>query len=226
MSEGYIKLHRQIKGCWIWLEDEPFDRRSAWVDILLSANHKDNKMLFDGSLILIKRGQFITSIRTLAERWQWSRTKVVHFLELLEADNMIIKKSDTKKTLITVINYGVFQDNGSTKKTVKSHSSDTEKPQKSLNNNDKECIKNENNTIGRFTPPDVNEVRAYCIERNNNVDAEAFVDFYQSKGWMVGKNKMKDWKAAVRSWEKKHPKEEKKTDSLLDYIEQLALRRQ
>jgi hypothetical protein len=81
-------------------------------------------------------------------------------------------------------------------------------------------------SIGRFTPPDLSEVRSYCIERNNNVDPEAFVDFYQSKGWMVGKNKMKDWKAAVRSWEKKHPKEEKKTDSLLDDIEQLALRRQ
>lgn len=90
----------------------------------------------------------------------------------------------------------------------------------------KDRIGKDNNNKGRFTPPDVSEVRSYCIERNNNVDPEAFVDFYQSKGWMVGKNKMKDWKAAVRSWEKKHPKEEKKTDSLLDDIEQLALRRQ
>jgi hypothetical protein len=53
-----------------------------------------------------------------------------------------------------------------------------------------------------FVPPSVEEVKDYCIERSNNVDAEAFVDFYESKGWMVGKNKMKDWKAAVRTWEK------------------------
>lgn len=52
-----------------------------------------------------------------------------------------------------------------------------------------------------FIPPTVEEVSAYCTERGNSVDAEAFVDFYASKGWMIGKNKMKDWKAAVRTWE-------------------------
>lgn len=52
-----------------------------------------------------------------------------------------------------------------------------------------------------FNPPTVEEVRAYCTERGNGVDPEAFVDFYASKGWMIGKNKMKDWKAAVRTWE-------------------------
>ena len=55
----------------------------------------------------------------------------------------------------------------------------------------------------RFKPPTIQEVKAYCIERGNNVDPERFVDFYESKGWMVGKNKMKDWKAAVRTWEQK-----------------------
>lgn len=54
----------------------------------------------------------------------------------------------------------------------------------------------------RFTPPTVEEVRAYCRERGNSVNPETFVDFYTGKGWMVGKNKMKDWKAAVRTWEK------------------------
>ena len=54
----------------------------------------------------------------------------------------------------------------------------------------------------RFTPPSVEEVKQYCNERKNSVDPESFVDFYSSKGWMVGKNKMKDWKAAVRTWEK------------------------
>lgn len=54
----------------------------------------------------------------------------------------------------------------------------------------------------RFTPPSLEEVKQYCKERNNSVDPESFVDFYSSKGWMVGKNKMKDWKAAVRTWEK------------------------
>ena len=53
-----------------------------------------------------------------------------------------------------------------------------------------------------FTPPTIDEVREYCRSRNNNVDPEQFYDFYESKGWMIGKNRMKDWKAAVRTWER------------------------
>ncbi len=54
----------------------------------------------------------------------------------------------------------------------------------------------------RFPPPTVDEVRDYCQEHGNSVDPERFVDFYASKGWLVGKTKMKDWRAAVRSWER------------------------
>ena len=54
----------------------------------------------------------------------------------------------------------------------------------------------------RFTPPSLEDVQNYCLERNNSVDPQAIIDFYESKGWMVGKNKMKDWKAAVRTWER------------------------
>lgn len=55
----------------------------------------------------------------------------------------------------------------------------------------------------RFIPPTVEEVSEYCRERGNNVDAQCFVDFYSSKGWYVGKSKMRDWKASVRTWERK-----------------------
>ena len=54
-----------------------------------------------------------------------------------------------------------------------------------------------------FIPPTVEEVKEYCSERKNKVDAERFVDYYTSNGWCVGKNKMKDWKASVRTWENK-----------------------
>lgn len=54
----------------------------------------------------------------------------------------------------------------------------------------------------KFTPPSLDEVQDYCRERMNNVDPAKFIDFYESKGWMVGKNKMKDWRAAVRTWER------------------------
>lgn len=54
----------------------------------------------------------------------------------------------------------------------------------------------------RFGKPTLSEIEQYCIERNNNVDAQHFYDYYESNGWKVGKNAMKDWKAAVRTWEK------------------------
>lgn len=70
-------------------------------------------------------------------------------------------------------------------------------------------IEKEKNNNKRFTPPTVEEVRAYCNERNNSVDPETFINFYESKGWFVGKNKMKDWRACVRTWEKNRKSENK-----------------
>lgn len=68
-----------------------------------------------------------------------------------------------------------------------------------------------NNIIQRkkrnFTVPTVNEVEIYCKERNNNIDAQSFIDFYESKGWLVGKTPMKDWKAAIRTWENNNKKQ-------------------
>ena len=72
---------------------------------------------------------------------------------------------------------------------------------------------NKNNTV-RFTPPTVEQVREYCAARGNNVDAQSFVDFYESKGWMIGKNAMKDWRAAVRTWEKNERKSAKQNAAL------------
>lgn len=62
--------------------------------------------------------------------------------------------------------------------------------------------KNSDTRSTRFTPPTVEEVSAYCAERKNGIDAQRFIDYYETRGWMLGKTKMKDWKAAVRTWER------------------------
>jgi len=70
-----------------------------------------------------------------------------------------------------------------------------------------------------FLKPTISDVLNYCLERKNKINAEAFITFYESKGWMVGKNKMKDWKACVRTWElreKKLPKSTSKIDSQIN----------
>ena len=60
----------------------------------------------------------------------------------------------------------------------------------------------DSNTKGSFVKPTIIDIKEYCKERKNNVDAETFFDFYESKDWLIGKNKMKNWKASVRTWEK------------------------
>ena len=70
-----------------------------------------------------------------------------------------------------------------------------------------------------FTIPTISEVEIYCLERKNNIEAESFINFYDSKGWMVGKNKMKDWRACIRTWEmrdKKKPMKTSKIDSQIN----------
>lgn len=68
------------------------------------------------------------------------------------------------------------------------------------NNKEKESIKEK--TASRFTPPTLDEVKAYCCERKNSVDPQRFIDYYTANGWKVGRNAMKDWKASVRTWER------------------------
>ena len=72
-----------------------------------------------------------------------------------------------------------------------------------------------NNTTYSNKKPSIEEIKQYCLQRNNGIDAEQFFDFYESKNWYVGKNKMKNWQAAIRTWEKRKTKTSK-IDAQLD----------
>lgn len=74
----------------------------------------------------------------------------------------------------------------------------------SIDKNSKDYKEKDKRESRNFVPPSLSEVEAYCQERNNGINPQHFIDFYASKGWMIGKNKMKDWKAAVRTWEQRH----------------------
>ncbi len=148
---GWISLHRSIQKHWLFEEKRKFSRFEAWIDILMMVNHTDNKIMHDGDLITVKRGQRITSLRQLGERWSWSITKVDKYLKILESDGMLDVKKDTKKTVLTVVNYDDYQDEdlkkrrrNDSEKTEKKHRSNTEKTQKKTNNNDNK-ENNENN---------------------------------------------------------------------------------
>jgi len=170
MAEGWVKIYRNIQEHWLW-NCEPFSRGQAWIDLLLMANHKENKVMINGNLITVKTGERVTSIRKLSERWKWSTCKVKHFLKQLESDKMIECLSDTSKTVIKIVNYEKYQENNTplslentglsgkvpnteqtqkkhkknTEQTPKIHRANTEQTQKNTNKNDKEYIKNGKN---------------------------------------------------------------------------------
>lgn len=124
-NQGWIKLHRQILDNEIWDDGEPFSKAHAWIDLLLTANHESRRIIFDGNLVEVKRGQKITSVRILGERWHWSAQKVLRFLKMLEALQMITRNANSRRTLITIVNYDKYQGEDENDGTLTEHSRDT-----------------------------------------------------------------------------------------------------
>lgn len=122
-SKGFIKLDRNIFDHWIFQDAEKF---RAFVDLIQLARWKDEKLLIGNDVITVPRGSYYTSELKLAERWSWSRKKTREFLKLLENEKMIIKKGTTKGTMLTVENYRLYQDEGTTKSTTKEHQRNNE----------------------------------------------------------------------------------------------------
>lgn len=135
--EGWISLYRSILDNPLW-QDKPFSKGQAWIDLLLLANHKDKKIMIGNSIVAVERGSFITSELKLMSRWGWSKTKVRAFLSILHKAQMIEKKSDSKKTIINIVNYSKYQELETTEKPLKDHkktADDTQPIKKQRNNN-------------------------------------------------------------------------------------------
>ena len=182
----------------------------------LVLDHKDKTFLLGDELIQVNRGSFVTSKEKLQNKFKWGRKKLDTFFKLLKQEQMLdtqgIGKGTHKGTQLFVLNYSKYQD----KEHTKEHSTDTERNTKgySRGTTTKECIKNVkkeeiysddksseiNSNTKRFKEPTEDEVREYFKLKGNEAEADVFYNFYASKGWMVGKNKMKEWKRAVTGW--------------------------
>lgn len=140
MHQGYISLHRQIQDNWVW-KDRPFSKGQAWIDLLLLANHEDNKVPVESKIISVKRGERLTSILWLSERWGWSRKKVSNFLNILTKQGQITQNRTSKYTLITIDNYDLYQDVEHQKNitgTSKEHHGNTNNNDNNDNNDNKD----------------------------------------------------------------------------------------
>jgi hypothetical protein len=181
--QGWIKLHRQILE-WEWYSDNNCFR--LFLHLLLKANHKEKR--FKG--LELKIGSIVTSRDLLARETGLTSQQIRTALTKLISTNEITSITSSQGTIIQIVSYEKYQ--------VPTNEITNEQPtsnQQSTTNNN---VKNEK----KFIIPTFNDVLEYCMQNNLDVDGVKFINFYESKGWMVGKNKMKDWKAAIRTWVK------------------------
>lgn len=124
-NRGWIKVYRKIEDCPIWF-DEKFDRGHAWIDLLLMANHRPKTIFFENNPMVIGTGQILTSVRKLSARWGWNKDTTLKFLRLLEDQKMILRDSNSRRTLLTIVNYELYQGHEDTEQDTQSDtSSDT-----------------------------------------------------------------------------------------------------
>lgn len=107
-SEGWISVYRSLWNHWLW-KDKPFSKGQAWIDLLMLANHADEKRLVRGSVKTFKKGTVNLSMTSLAERWGWHRSTVKKFISLLEKDKMLTTEVTTQGTTLTIENYSIYQ---------------------------------------------------------------------------------------------------------------------
>jgi hypothetical protein len=197
---GWIKIHRQILD-WEWYSDNNAFR--VFMHLILKANHKEKR--YKG--IELNCGSVITSRDILSLETGLSVQQIRTALDKLKSTNEITIETSSKGTIIQVVNYAKYQ--------LSTNESTNEQP---TNNQQVTTNKNEKKERSIFKAPSFEELNAFCVENNLILNADDFLNYYDSNGWMVGKNKMKDWKATVRRWSK--PKEQTIFDPLVEKARQ------
>ena len=201
-SDGYIKLYRRFKENVFYKNSEAVH---LWLHLLFSASFEDNIFYYKNTKIERKKGQLITGRKKLSQETGIGESTIFRLLKLFESEHQIEQQKTNKYTIITIISYDKYNGNEQQNEQQMNNKRTTNEQQMNTSKELKE-LKELKKDILRFKKPTLEEVKKYCLERGNNIDAERFIDSNEAKGWMIGKNKMKDWKAAIRTWEKNQAK--------------------
>ena len=227
-NKGFIMIDRSI------LEDdmyfsEKFTRMQAYMDLCLLAAFKSRTFYIRGNKVELQPMQVAKSVRDLADRWQWSVNKVRGFLYELEKGDYIDTQKTSVNQIITIKKYIVVNTQNDTQINTQTDTQNDTQTDTSIiknnnvNNENKEIViesvvvSNEQQTLPTptkekkrrssvFVKPTLEECIAYANEKGFNWDASRFYNYYESNGWRVGRNPMKNWKAAMSSWNTKEPK--------------------
>lgn len=207
---GFIVIDRKIKDWQFW---QNATACALWFHILVNANWKDGYY----HCVHIPRGAFATSMRHLAEELDISEKTVRKWLKRFEEEGQISLEPGKHFTVIKVLNYSAFQDismvggsqqssqQGSQQGLVEGsiEGSNEGLDNRTILTNRTTITNKPKNSRTHMKRPSIEEVQEYITMNNYAVNAEGFIDYYESNGWKVGRNPMKDWKACVRTWHKK-----------------------
>ena len=173
MNDGWISIYRKITENPLYFS-EPFTRMQAWIDMIIIANHKESFFYVRGNKVTVKRGEIGYSQQSLAVRWQWSRGKVVRFLNEMEKSGMIVQQKNSVNNIISIVKYADYQQGGTTDSATDGQQT---VQQTDINNND-------NN--------DNNDNKSKEAPKNNNSTSDK-IEVYLS---LVPEN----WRASVKTW--------------------------
>jgi hypothetical protein len=197
--QGWICIHRKLLE-WEWYSD--INTKTLFIHCLLRANHKPKK--WQG--IDVPAGSFITGRKVLSAETGLSEQQVRTSLTRLKSTSDITITSTSKYSLLTLTNWASYQDqqiNQPSKQPADQPASNQQSTSNQPASNHKQQCKqlnNETKKIGRFAKPSFDDLEKYKQEKTLNLDSQAFLNHYDSNGWKVGKNPMKDWQATARNW--------------------------
>ena len=196
---GWIKVHRKVQDHWMFKEQREFSRFEAWLDILLCANHSEQKVIIQGTVYIVKQGESLHSLETWAKRWNWSKTKVRRFFDTLTKELMIVTTNETKTTRLTICNYASYQVERNVDETQKGRRKNASETQTAPN-------KNEENEDNVNNIPTMEEFIVYGLEQMPDVNTEFLTAKYNSwvsNDWCTskdGKNRpIKNWKSTLNN---------------------------
>jgi len=195
MHRGYIKVWRKIVDAG-WLQNHKLC--AFWLWCLIKASHKEFDAIVGCQTVKLMPGEFVFGLKVASKELKITIQSIRTLLDFLKTTQNLTIKSTNKFSVITITNWNTYQIQENEINT-QSNKPLTNKQQ--TTNNIQEC-KEHKNVKKVFIIPTLSEIKSYCAERKNTVDAQFFLDKYIGNGWMVGNAKMKDWKAVVRTWEK------------------------
>lgn len=203
-NEGWVRVDRSIRDTWIARRPEYI---AIYMTIVWGVNFKPSQMVVGGQLIAVETGEMVTSIRSLSERSGTSEKHVRTFLKHAQESGIIRSKKGTAWTHLKLMDYNELTEPQKTD----GHSSGTnwaqsgqhhkkerkKKEEEELYNN----VGEDTRALARTTRPSMEDVVAAFVGMGSTEhEATRYWDYYTANGWKVGRNAMKDWKAAARNW--------------------------